>query len=393
MESEAMSDLAQYALTERQREIIAAVDEHGSMRAASRALGLNYSTVNGAVSACKVRAASKGYAPEHDMTRPVPDGFKVKGVSSLYDKEGKLAAQWVKSTADADRREEMLREAADALASEVRGLAPSVPAPNDRLDDLLCVYPLGDPHIGMYAWARECGEAFDLEIAEALTLGAVDRLVASAPPARTGLLLALGDVFHANDQTNQTPAHRHQLDVDSRFVKMLGGGIKTFRHAVLRLLEQHATVLVRFVPGNHDPQAVWALAFTISAYFADEPRVTVDLSPAKHWYYRFGRVLIGATHGDTTKHEILGPMMAADRPEDWGASAFRYWYTGHVHSQHVKEFPGVICESFRTLAAADAYAHGHGYRAGRDMRLIVHHRELGEIERHRCDVQAVQAAA
>jgi hypothetical protein len=29
------------------------------------------------------------------------------------------------------------------------------------------------------------------------------------------------------------------------------------------------------------------------------------------------------------------------------------------------------------------YVAGQGYRAGRDMRLIIYH---GEIERHRCDV-------
>ena len=53
--------------------------------------------------------------------------------------------------------------------------------------------------------------------------------------------------------------------------------------------------------------------------------------------------------------------------------------------------PGVTCESFRTLAAKDAYAAGHGYRAGRDMRCIVHHREHGEVERHRCDVGMIEA--
>jgi len=32
---------------------------------------------------------------------------------------------------------------------------------------------------------------------------------------------------------------------------------------------------------------------------------------------------------------------------------------------------------------------GHGYRAGRDMRCIVHHKQYGEIERHRCDVAMI----
>jgi hypothetical protein len=78
--------------------------------------------------------------------------------------------------------------------------------------------------------------------------------------------------------------------------------------------------------------------------------------------------------------------MAADRAEDWGQTKHRYWYTGHVHNQTVTELPGVVCESFRTLAARDAWASGAGYRAGRDMRAIVLDREHGEVERHRVDV-------
>jgi UDP-2,3-diacylglucosamine pyrophosphatase LpxH len=174
--------------------------------------------------------------------------------------------------------------------------------------------------------------------------------------------------------------------VDSRYVNVLQVGIEAFRHVVLRALEKHQKVIVRFVSGNHDPHAVWALAFTIAAYFDNEPRVEVDLSPAKHWFYRFGKVLIGATHGDTTKPEQLLGVMAVDQSVNWGLTVHRYFYCGHVHHSSVKEYPGVTVETFRTLAAADAYAKGHGYRAGRDMRAIILHRDHGEIERHRCDV-------
>lgn len=378
--------------TDRDRQYVEAIKEHGSARAAAPKLGVHHSSITKALQALRKRAARAGYSPDHGMTHAVPDGFVVKGVSTLYKPDGQVAAQWVKSAADQSRAEELAREAISVLSEQVRGLAPLTAAPAKTYSDLLAVYPFGDPHVGLYTWARECGEDFDLEIGRRLTLGAVDQLVTSAPAADTAILLLLGDVFHANDQTNQTPAHKHQLDVDSRFVKVLQVGIETYRHAVLRALEKHGRVIVKCVAGNHDPQSIWSLAFTLSAYFASEPRVEVDLSPSKFWYFRFGRVLIGSTHGDTVKHEQLGPIMACDRAEDWGATVYRYWYTGHVHHSSVKEFPGVTCESFRTLAAQDAHAAGHGYRAGRDMRCIVHHREYGEVERHRCDVAMLETA-
>jgi len=379
--------------TEAQARYIDAVIEHGGYRAAARVLGVADTTVKRSIDALKANAALRGYSPAHQMSHPVPAGYLVKGVSTYYDEDGKPRGQWVKSTLDRSRAADIARAGIEALQEEVRGLAPITPPPKHVLEQILAVYPLGDPHFGMYAWARECGEDFDLEHAERLTLGAVDRLVYTAPQAETAILLPLGDVFHANDQTNQTPAHKHQLDVDSRFVKVLQVGVKTFRHAILRLLGRHRKVIVRFVQGNHDPEAVWALALTIAAYFENEPRVCVDLSPSKFWFYRFGKVLIGATHGDTCKPEMLMGVMAADRPEDWGKTKHRYWYCGHVHHSSVKEYPGVTVETFRTLAAKDAYAASHGYRAGRDMRCIVHHLEHGEIERHRCDVAMLDECA
>jgi hypothetical protein len=331
-----------------------------------------------------------GYSPAHGMTHTAPDPFVVKGVSTYYNKEGEVAGQWVKTKLDESKAVEVIKDFITSLVSDSRGLSPLVEAPQSSNADLLAVYPFGDPHFGMYAWAKECGDDFDLPEAERLTLGAVDSLVASAPPAGVALLILLGDVFHANDQTNVTPGHKHQLDVDSRYPKVILSGIKTFRHAILRALEKHPHVKVWIKPGNHDPQAIWALAFTLMAYFENNPRVEIEINPSKFSFYKFGKVLIGSTHGDTVKHGQLPNLMAADIPEDWGATKHRYWYTGHVHHTSVSEFPGVVCESFRTLAAKDAYAAGHGYRAGRDMRVIVHHLEYGEVARHRCDISMIQ---
>ena len=372
--------------TVRQLEVLQAFEQAGSARKTAAKLNINKSAVSRHIIAIKRKAALRGLSPEHDMKQTVPDGFLVKGVSTYYDSQGKPRGQWVKSSVDNDRREEIVREAISTLSEDVKGLSPILPKPKLVAEDYLTVIPMGDPHIGMYAWAAEAGEDFDTNLAKELTLGAVDRLMQSCPNTKTCIILPLGDVFHANDQTNATPGHKHQLDVDSRFVRVLGIGIETYRHAILRALEKHEEVIVRFVSGNHDPQSIWALAFTIHAYFSNNPRVKVDLSPSKFWFYKFGKVLIGSTHGDTVKHDHLLGVMAADRAEDWGKTKHRYWYTGHVHHQSVKEYPGVICESFRTLAAKDAYAAGHGYRAGRDMVAIIHHKDHGEVERHRCDV-------
>lgn len=375
--------------TDTQRKILKAVLEHGNHRKAAKALGIAHGTVGDSISALKRAAAKRGYSPDHDMTRPAPAGFAVKGTSTYYDDEGRVRGQWVKTNRDHSQTEELLREFVSELAKDIKPLPPSPPIHGNSDSDLLAVYPMGDPHFGMYAWAQDAGANFDIDIAEKMTTAAIDRLVASAPEAQTGLLLNLGDMFHADNQKNITTSG-HQLDVDGRWKKTLQVGLRAMVYCVRRMLEKHERVIFRINGGNHDGHSSYALALMMDCYFHLEPRVEVDLSPAVCWYHQFGSVLIGSTHGDTIKGSDLVAVMAADKAAAWGETTHRYWYVGHVHHQDVKEHRGGTVEYFRTLAARDAWHQGQGYRAGRDMRLIVLHREHGEIERHRCDVAMVQ---
>jgi len=374
--------------TERQNEYIDAVNELGSHRKAAKKLGVSPGTIDQAINSVKKKAALSGYSPEHDMTRTVPSPFVVKGISTYYNAEGKPSGQWVKSQVDAEKREEAIREFMQTMAADIKGLAPITPAPVLSNDDLLAVYPMGDPHFGLYSWWEEAGDDFDIKIAEDLTCGAIDRLVNSAPPAKTALLLNLGDMFHADNQQNVSKSG-HQLDVDGRWAKVQQIGLRAMLHCIKRLLEKHEKVIFRINKGNHDGHSSYALALMVSCYFDKEPRVEVDLSPAVSWYYQFGKVLVGSTHGDTIKGADMVAIMAADKPKAWGETEYRYWYVGHVHHQDTKEYRGGVVEYFRTLAARDAWHTGQGYRAGRDMRLIVLHKEFGEIERHRCDVAMI----
>lgn len=359
----------------------------GNKTAAAKALGVPRETLR-----CRLkRAALRGYSPEHDMTRTVPEGFLVKGVSTYYDKEGKPRGQWVKSALDHEHAEEIVREFVDSLAADVRGLSPLVPPPEHADADLLTVYPMGDPHFGMYAWAAETGDDFDVDIAESVTRGAIDRLVSSAPASKTGLLLNLGDFLHADNATNRTPESGHVLDVDTRHPRVLQIALRCMVHCIDRLKQRHEKVLVWFMPGNHDPNVSFALALCLDAYFSNDARVEVDLSPGLYKYLRFGRVLLGAHHGHGAKFSELPGIMATDRHVDWGRTKHRYWYCGHIH--HVtrdKEHPGCVVETFRTLAPRDAWHAGKGYRAGRDMLAITHHRDHGEVMRTRCDISMLR---
>lgn len=322
----------------------------------------------------------------------LPPGHFVKGVSTLVDGAGKVLVQWQKTATDKERFLEALNEA-------LRGLADAWPTPHQIVDppalvdsDLLCVYPMGDPHVGMFSWGLETGDNFDLKIAESTLCNAVDQLVAGAPPAREALIINIGDFFHADNQSNQTSRSHHQLDVDSRWAKVLRVGVRALRRCIDRALEKHERVRVICEIGNHDDHSSVFLAMGLELYYEHDPRVEIDTSPAKFHWHRFGANLIGTTHGDTVKLSALPGIMACDRKVDWGETEYRHWYTGHVHHDEMHEFPGCTVETLRTLASRDAWHASKGYRSGQDMKLDVWHRQWGHIQRNRVGIARIRAA-
>ena len=315
-----------------------------------------------------------------------PDRARITGTSTLVGADGETKLQWIKESATAPTPEEFA-EVVKAAFGEITPIARIPKNPERKtLPHLLAVYPMGDPHIGMYAWGEESGEDFDLNIAERNLVAATGHLVACCPSAEQALIVNVGDFFHADNTENKTLRSGNVLDVDTRWAKVLRVGIRTMRSCIENALARHKRVHVINEIGNHDDHSSQMLTIALAMFYENNPRVTFDESPARYHYFRFGKNLIGVTHGDTVKPEALGPIMATDRAKDWGETEFRYWYTGHIHTRKVFELPGVITESFRTLAARDAWTAGSGYRAGRDMTAIVLDKDYGEVERHRIDI-------
>jgi len=376
------ASLRQWA-TPRQAELLDALEEHGTARAAAAVLGIHHSNFGRVLDAVKAKAALAGHSPEHDMTHTVPDGFKVRGVSTYYDKEGQPRGQWVKSAADDDRRAEMLREFVEELCQGAKGRAPVTPSPAHVLADLLVVYKFGDPHFGMASGPEAGGDEFDTDEADRITRAGIDRLVSVTPSAQACIVEVIGDVMHANDSSALTPGHKNPLDVDKRgFHHALLMAARAWRYVIERALEKHEQVIVWMLAGNHDPDSAFSLAMALAFYFESEPRVQIDLGPNVFRYHRFGKCLFGSHHGDRVKMADLPLLMAVDRSEDWGQTVYRYIDTGHIHHDVVKEVQGVRIESLRTLAPKDPYHSFKGYRSMRDTRAVAYHRSYGEVERY-----------
>ncbi len=385
--------LLDYCNTDHQRAMLARMIELGSGKLVAEEFGLHRSAPDRALRKIKARAAKLGYAPGH-FTQGVAPGYAMGKVTIQRNAHGDVERTWERQSPDEDPLE-TLRAAMDGILDDLRGKMPPVCAPKAHDADLLTVIPMGDPHFGLLTWSREVGEDFDLKIAESLTFEAVDRLCALTPSSETAMLLNLGDFYlgdfyHADNSTNRTPQNGNSLDVDGRFQLIAQVGLRAMARCIRRLLEKHSQVIVRNNRGNHDPHQAYMLSLALDALFSDEPRVLIEMTPASFYYFRFGKTLIGSTHGDGAKLNDLPLIMATDVPQDWAAATWRVWHCGHFHHDQTKDHPGCTVETHRTLATNDAWHRHQGYRSGRDMKALIYSRHYGEVSRIRVGIDELR---
>ena len=377
--------------TPNQAMLIDAVNEHGSIRAAARALNRAFSGIHEAIGLAKRKAAARGYSPEHHLTRPVAPGYLAKGHSTLYRRgEAEPVLQWVKTSADAEAREALQRAAMAALSAELPRVEP-IPFTGHASEHLATVYTLTDCHVGMLAWHRETGADWDLKIAERTLVGCFAQLIASAPASAIGVVNQLGDFLHQDGLAAITPTSGHNLDSDGRFPKIVETAIRILRRVIGMALAKHERVTVLLAEGNHDiVSSIWLRAM-FKALYENEPRVTVLDSVLPYYVIEHGETMLAFHHGHLQKNAALPLLMAAQFPREWGRTTKRYIHTGHRHHAEEKEHSGVTVIQHPTLAARDAYAARGGWHAERFIQSITYHSKYGQAARSISTPEMIEA--
>jgi len=207
MTPEEIDGLLPYA-TERQAEYLRAIRDHGGQRAAARALGVQSNAVDEAIGLVRKKAAAGGWAPENGLEIPNPDGF-VTGKVTVQQRGQTVERVWKRMSPQDQAQQDLIRRYTEWLAADADGKAGKAATPRRTQADVLAAYPIFDPHFGLYAWAPETGENYDIDEAERRVTEAADRLVYAMPAADEALIALGGDIYHINDESAATPASGH----------------------------------------------------------------------------------------------------------------------------------------------------------------------------------------
>src|SRR5208282_6221986 len=300
-----MSSIHGKALSDEEYQFaVDAVTAHGGVRPAARALGWGIDKLRNRYQ----KGINKGMQPQcqalirGEDAAPGP-GLMLKGTSTLYGEDGKAKLQWVKSDRAMEQLVELQRAALAAMCAEITPL-PTIAAPAYGFEDLLTLITITDYHVGMLAWDKETGADWDLTIAETVA-GIFCQMIDAAPASSIGIVNQLGDFLHFDSLVPLTPTSKHVLDADSRYQKVVEAAVRVLRRIIEHALTKFPKVQVYMHEGNHDPAgSVW-LRVMFAQLFANNPRVSIGMSPNPYAAFQHGSNMIGFHHGHLSKKETL----------------------------------------------------------------------------------------
>jgi len=342
--------------------------------------GISLRNTVSAISRIKKNLRAAGYDPENHMTLVSPEPQAIKGRTALVkvgtDGTETVAMYWNKT--EKSRQETGLEMLADKLAAQIAPYKPSKQIKTKHITELMAAIFIGDAHIGMYAYQPETRHSdFNVDLATAQLREAIDNLIDRSPACEIGLLCDVGDFMHADTSHNKTFSGT-DLDVDTRYERILDMAALVMRYAIDRMLSKFKRIIVVVVKGNHNPNAAVAVQKIISAFYHADNRVEILRTASYFHYIEWGKWLIGFNHGDKIKATKLPGIMARDQSEAWGRTTSRMWALGHFHHQNVLELDGCVVQKFAALPPPDGWHSSMGYSSIQAMQMIIFKKQGGK---------------
>jgi len=381
-------ELLRFARNDRQVEVIQAVIDHGSNNKAAKVLGCGRRTVDTMLKRLEAKAASKAVAPHKSVNRETMEGFEAKRVSTAYKEDGTVALQWVIQEPEKRSMKQKLDAMLEGMKDDLTEFKKPVKAPKKNNADYLAMYMIGDHHYGMLADSetKVDDDDWDVKIATKILVESTDRLANRVGNAEVGVLLNVGDFFHADSSANTTTKGT-PVDVDTRIGKTFKLAGRLFQVLIDKMLETHKEVVVINVRGNHDSDMACHLSSCLELLYSKEKRVNVLQNYSKFIHYQWHNNLFVFHHGDRMKHEQILQVVIKNLDDQWSQSKNRYCHLGHIHHHTAREVGSMHFEHWGSLTATDQWHSDSGYGAERSMTAVVYHKDHGEDSRVKIKVE------
>lgn len=227
-------------------------------------------------------------------------------------------------------------------------------------DGMLLEVPLVDVHYNKRSYEIEVGQEGTIAKTEEDFLKVISNIIERTKGKKIEkIVFPIGNDFYNTDTSENTTTRGTRQDVELRWQEMFLKGSELLIKGI-DLLAEVAPVEVFYVAGNHDKMAGFYVTLVLSSWYRNDERVLVSKSSKTRKYIKFGKCLIGYTHGDKEKNKIFG-IMQQEQPRAWGETLYREWHLGHLHHEVTKENQGVIVRHLSSISPTDAWHYECGY--------------------------------
>ena len=293
------------------------------------------------------------------------------------------------------------------LIKDIKKNSPYIPTihKNIKKTGNILEVNIPDLHLGKLAWGEETGEDnYDIKVAVRRFKNALQYLVQEACSENKfeKILFIVGnDLFNSDNAYpyTQTTAGTPQQD-DVRWQKVFRMGRNMIIESI-DFLKQVAPVKVLIVPGNHDFQKSFYLGDVLDARFYNDKNVEIDNSPKTRKYFKWGKCLLGFTHGnrkDEGESRLLN-LMQNEQSENWSNTIFREWHCGDIHHykevvkgsksknngvyKYAEDIDSVVIKYLRTLMFNDEWEARKGYKSQKGAHCFVWNKEDGNTKEYK----------
>lgn len=251
---------------------------------------------------------------------------------------------------------------------------------------------LPDRHLGRLSYGKETGSNYDIKIAVDRSMYSVDYFLDEAKYANKRnpiekIIYPLGNDFFNYNHAKPYPqtSNGTPQESDVRFQKMFFVG-SSLEIKQIEASANIAPVEVFVIPGNHDEELAFYLGQVIHAWFRNNKRVIVNISPTPRKYCQHGKVMLGFDHGQWPTFERLFANMAFEANDMWSKTLFKHFYTGHSHHKEVKtklvkveeDLNGVMFDRLASLSSRDYYETIKGFISVKMAEAFLFDKELGK---------------
>lgn len=218
-----------------------------------------------------------------------------------------------------------------------------------------------DLHLGKFACTSETGGIYNTSMAKEAFFYIINDVLSKTKHLKFEKILFVysNDFFHY-DTINVTTTAGTSQDTDIKWADLFKLGCDMLVEGI-EMLSKIAPVSTFYIGSNHDKMTSFYSICYLSAWFKDNPNVTIDTDPISRKIETFGNNLICFMHGDMPKKQIFG-LLPKEHPIEWGNTKFREIHAGHFHSeQQTIEDSGVIVRYLSSPTGTDYWHFESGY--------------------------------